>query len=339
MNKNYKKTSRVVIIIAVIVNIIVTGSVLYFGKEYIQNNNKNQALDVTRVAILTPVTHQSLEQIEKGFRDTLEKSSKKRYEFKTYNANGNRTLMNAQALEISSNDFDLVFTIGAGTTQVMGEVANKKQKDIHIVFGAVADALAKTLDPKKVTGVIEKVDYNVQLDLLLKLRPDVKRLLLVYDPGQNGGLEQDKKTIEKLAHEKNIICKSLEIYNTNEIYAKTTTACHDTDVLMILKDNTVVSGIDSLVKICTRDHVTLLVTDLDSVEKGAALGFGVHEYDFGVQAAEKAQKIIEENKTVTQVPMSPITNFKIKVNSKTAGHQGLVLDDKLLFMMKSGEVI
>ena len=43
------------------------------------------------IAILTPVSHPSLEQIEKGFVQTMEAASPGKYRFTTYNAQGNKT--------------------------------------------------------------------------------------------------------------------------------------------------------------------------------------------------------------------------------------------------------
>jgi ABC-type uncharacterized transport system substrate-binding protein len=64
-----------------------------------------------KIAILTPVTHPSLEQIEKGFVDTMEKNSRQKFTIKTYNALGNKTLMRTEAEEIALGNYDLVFTI------------------------------------------------------------------------------------------------------------------------------------------------------------------------------------------------------------------------------------
>jgi len=336
---------KTLLLVSIALNIALGACALYFG--YLPKQNKEHVegvqKEICRVAVLTPVTHQSLEQIEKGFIETLQKSDKKRYEFTTFNANGNKTLMRAQVEEILQNNFDMIFTIGAGTTQMAKEISFKKQKNIPIVFGAVARPIAQTLAPasdqSNITGVIEEVDYAKQLALLLKLKPNVKRLLLVYDPGQNGGLEADKQTVEKLVQDRGIEFKSLEVFNTNDIYSKISTACDGIDVVMTLKDNTVVSAIDSLVKVCARYGTTLLVTDLDSVDKGASIGFGVQEYDFGVQSAQKARAILEDKKSIAQVPMTPIQDFKLKINSKTMQQQGLVLDDEMLFLMQSSEVV
>jgi ABC-type uncharacterized transport system substrate-binding protein len=91
------------------------------------------------IAILTPVSHPSLEQIQTAFADTLKEKGSCKYQFKEFNANGNRVLMRSQAEEIANGDFDLVFTIAAGPCLLVKEVMQKKGKTTPIVFGAVSD--------------------------------------------------------------------------------------------------------------------------------------------------------------------------------------------------------
>ena len=78
---------------------------------------------------------------------------------------------------------------------------------------------------------------------------------------------------------------------------------------MILKDNTVVSGIDSLINLCQRYKVTLLATDLNSGAKGAALAYGIYEAQCGIQAALQAKLILEKGQLPSQVPVVAVENM------------------------------
>ncbi len=46
-----------------------------------------------------------------------------------------------------------------------------------------------------------------------------------------------------------------------------------TDLVLILKDNTVVSALDALTHLCERYKKPLFASDLNSTEKGAAVAF------------------------------------------------------------------
>ncbi|MBY0352956.1 ABC transporter substrate-binding protein [Candidatus Babeliales bacterium] len=296
-----------------------------------------------RVAILTPVTHPSLEQIEQGFRKTLQQDTTANYECTTYNANGNRSLMRSQVEEILAGNYDLAFAIARQPAQMLKEISIKKQQLVPIVFGAVSDPVgsgiidAEQASNNNVTGVIEVTNYELQLALLHALKPSTKRMLLVYDP--NSGFGKDKEEIVRLAGVHGIEVMGMEVYAASEIYGKVSSAMSTVDAVMVLKDNTVVSGLEGLIKLCNQHGVTLYTTDLDSPAKGAALGFGVEEYDFGVEGAKKALLILNEGKNPTNIPSTPLANNKIKLNTQAAAAQGLPLSRETVFLMNSGVVI
>ena len=76
----------------------------------------------------------------------------------------------------------------------------------------------------------------------------------------------------------------------------------------MLKDNTVVSGLDALIKL----NIPIMASDLDSPDRGAALGFGVHEIDFGIEAAKKALLILEQGIPPREIPVTAPSNFELK---------------------------
>jgi putative tryptophan/tyrosine transport system substrate-binding protein len=304
----------------------------------------SSAKKVFRVAIMTPISHPSLEQIQKGFVQTLNDGTKHgAYEFTTYNANGNRTLMYAQAEEIVNKRYDLIFTLGAGCSCMAKEVTSKKKCEMPVVFAAVHTPerlnliVSKQCSGNNVTGAQEVIDYKKQLDLLLFFKPTIKNILLVYDPSQDVGFETDKKEIAAILAVKNITLHSVEVFQTNEVYSRAAHAITSADAVLVLKDNTVVSAIDGLVKLCGQQHIPLMVTDLDSVEKGAAFGFGVREIEFGILAAQKAKLILEQHKKPSEIPVTGIEEFKIKCNQHNLAAQGISLAPELLFLVTSSE--
>ena len=98
------------------------------------------------------------------------------------------------------------------------------------------------------------------------------------------------------------------------------------DLIMILKDNTIVSGIDTIIKLCQNYHVPLLASDLNSGEKGAVLAYGIHEFDSGAQGALQAKLILEQGKQPDQVPVVAVEKMVMKINRKQAQLQGLATD-------------
>jgi len=305
--------------------LLITLSLLLFACSS-QNDGK------IAIAILTPVTHPSLEQIEKGFKETMEKSSPGKYRFVTYNAQGNKTLMRGEIEEIAQKDYALTFTIGTSASQMTNEVFSKKNVNTPIVFTCVHDPVGANLIPTadsscQITGVEELLDLQTELDLALNFKPDIEKLLLIYNP-MEAGLIKDKEQLQALANDKNIKLQTVEIFQINELMAKATPYLQDADAVIVLKDNTVVAGLDPLIKLCSQYAIPLIASDLDSPDRGAAMGYGVYEIDFGIEGAKKALQILDEHIQPQAIPVTPVANFTLIVNRDAAIKQGI--DPELL---------
>jgi len=288
-----------------IILILCVFGVLFFTFKLSQSS----PLKKFNIAILTPTTHPSLEQIERGFIDLIIKEYPNEYSFKTFNALGNKTLMRTEIEEIGRGNYDLVFAIGAGAAQMSKEVFEKKQLMIPIVFSAVPKPLNLNLiaDEKSsqntLTGVKEVTDFQRELSILSRIKPKVNTLTLVYDPTLHG-LQEDRKEIEEIVAKMGITLVCVEVFKSNEILAKSSPFIEKTDVVLVIKDNTVVSGVDALVKLCDRHHKLLMASELDSVDKGAALVFGVSETIYGSEAAKKALLILENGVLPRDIPIT-----------------------------------
>ncbi len=285
-----------------------------------------------KIAILTPTTHPSLEQIEKGFVDTMEKKCRQKFTVKTYNALGNKTLMRSEAEEIALGDYDLVFTIATQATRTMKEVFEKKKLSTPIVFSAVEFPLEMDLvaseasSGNQVTGVKETTDFAKELEIL---RNKAKAVLLVYDPS-SVSLTSNKEKIEAILTSMGIKLKTVEIFKTNEILLKTAPFVEDADAVLVIKDNTVISGLDVLVKLCDQKGKLLIASDLDSAERGAAYAYGVSELIYGEEAAKKALLILDEHKLPRDIPITtpPSEAFVFKIDEKRMKEIGLLQELK-----------
>lgn len=333
---------------SIAVNLILIVTFLHrFSNE---NSEKRVGLDVKKnktfnIAVLTPDSHPSLEQIQEAFKKTLLEIGFCKYRFKEFNANGNRVLMRSQAEEIVNGSFDLVFTVAAAPSLVVKEVMQKKGKHIPIVFGAVSDPVklglvnSLGLPGGFVTGSTETTAYEEQIRMLSNFKPEIKTVVLIYNPSQGRGLEKDKIELEKIFSDKNIRLVPVEVYSVGEIYGKLSAFINDADLVFILKDNTVVSGIDAVIKLCNQHHVTLMSTDLDSGKKGAALSFGVYESAFGVQSALLAIKILENGMNPGKLSCQTLSEHKLRINSNSLVNQNLKISTDLINLIKKTEVI
>lgn len=320
-------------LIAIALITIVTFSRLFYVLN--KHTQKNGTTQSYRVAIFEPACHPAMDEIAQGFTDTIKNNSSADYTFKRYNANGNQTLLRALAEEIVQQDYDLVMTIGTNASKTVYELTTKKHLSTPIVFDAVSDpvslGLVKSLSSSgnNVTGVEDIPDYKDQIDKLLDVKPNTKNILLVYDPVQKSGVHDVwAEEVTKLAAQKGVTVHCAKVFHTNEISTKVQPLLNNIDVLMIFTDHTTVSGVDSLITLCNKYGITLYASDLNSGDKGAALAYGVLQYDLGVDAGKLTLKILEEHIKPTDLPVTGPKINKLKINTKTMAKQGLTLSDE-----------
>ncbi len=309
---------------------------------YVNYTRRAQPVDAGthRTALLVPAIHPAMDEIEQGIRATMAAEGKGTYLLDVYNGNGNKTLIRSQAEEIISGNYEVVYVIGSGCAQLLAELTKKKESSLPVVFTAVdSDPVKMGIVPSlesslsNVTGCIVEDNFAGQFDQLRLLKPTSQRVLFVYDPSHNPSMHQKKQQIEQVVQARGMQLTAVEVFSTGEIVQKVSPNIKGVDVILVYTDHTVVSGMDALITLANKYQVTLLASDLNSADKGAAIAYGVREFDNGACAARKGLAIMDDNKTPRAIPITPVTNYRVKINPKTMNAQGLPLTQQQLEMV------
>jgi putative ABC transport system substrate-binding protein len=329
-------------------NLIIFITIATFAAGYyaLQMNQPVSSNKIYRVAVFAPASHPAMDEITDGFITTLKKDKTLLYKFDQYNANGNKTLLRSQAEEIIHQNYDLVMSIGADASRILHELTHKKKLTTPIIFTAVSDPVGLGIitsakySGNNLTGVEDLPDYEDQLSRLLQIKPSTKKILLVYDPVTKTGMHDIcAQNIKKITDHMGIELFFAQVFHSNEIQAKIQPLLTHTDVVMILTDHTVVSGIDSLITLCNRYNVTLYASDLNSGIKGAALSYGVTEYDFGIDAGHLALQVLVEHKQPNDLPIINPRSKKLIINHSTIQKQGITLSPKQIEELEKKGII
>lgn len=291
------------------------------------------------VAIISPAIHPSLEKIELGVIQSLEQTLPG-VQTRVMNANGKKTLMLAQIQEALNTNPDAIVTLGAQATQLTRELIKKRKSNVPQVFTAVSspEKLGLMHHPKELTGLEEKSDYTITSDILNHLAPTIRSILLVYNPTEGNALEHERAELENSLAKYGIKLTGLEVYQTSEIIQKTRSFIADHDAVVVLKDNTVVSGLDSLVKLCDQHSKLLITHDLDSADRGAGLSFGVFEEAYGHGAGKIVGKALKTQQ-FTLPEIQRIAGNHVKINVKAAQKQGLAIAPAEIKLLRAALIV
>ena len=281
-----------------------------------KNNGTNETY---KIGITQIATHPSLDLVKQGFKKAFEDAGIKA-EFDEKNAEG--TIANATLIAngYKSDKKNLVLGIGTPSAQALVNTIT----DMPVLFSAVTDPESAKLLNKNVTGTSDRLDnVGEQLDLLLKLKPEVKKIAVLYNPSEQNSVVQVKE-IEAKAKEKNLAVMLQGVSSLSELPQATKNALVESDALYLPTDNLVVSGIKLITSEAKSAKKPVISSENSSVEAGALFTMGLDYFELGKRTGEMAIEILK-GKPAEQIPYELSKKMTLYVNETTATELGLDL--------------
>ena len=293
-----------------------------------QNNSQQKAK--FKIGVTQFMTHPSLDLVKKGFEDAIKQAGIDA-DFDEKNANGEVSTATLIANNYKADKKDLVFGIATPSAQ---QLANNIT-DIPVLFSAVTDPASAKILNSNVTGTSDKVDnVSQQLDLLLKLNPNVKKIGVLYNPSEQNSLVHIAE-IQKRAKEKKLEVVLQGITNFGELAQATKNLLTQVDALYLPTDNLVVSGMQLITSEAISAKKIVVVSENSSVGIGALFTMGIDYYQLGKRTGQMAVEILN-GKPVSQVPFETSKQLKLYVNEKTAKALGIDINNPLF---KGAEIV
>lgn len=286
-----------------------------------QNNSQQKAK--FKIGVTQFMTHPSLDLVKKGFEDAIKQAGIDA-DFDEKNANGEVSTATLIANNYKADKKDLVFGIATPSAQ---QLANNIT-DIPVLFSAVTDPASAKILNSNVTGTSDKVDnVSQQLDLLLKLNPNVKKIGVLYNPSEQNSLVQIAE-IQKRAKEKKLEVVLQGITNFGELAQATKNLLTQVDALYLPTDNLVVSGMQLITSEAISAKKIVVVSENSSVGIGALFTMGIDYYQLGKRTGQMAVEILN-GKPVSKIPFETSKQLKLYVNEKTAKALGIDINNPL----------
>lgn len=286
-----------------------------------------------KIGVTQIVEHPALDAARQGFVDGLAEAGYvegKNVEFDFQNAQGDMSLAQAIARKFVTNRVDLILAIATPTAQAAAHAT----KDIPILITAVTDpASAGLVKSNKapgtnVTGTSDLNPVTDQLALLKQIAPKAKRVGIVYNAGESNSVFQ--VDLAKAAAKK-LGLKVVEapVSATTEILQATQAIVGKVDAFYVPTDNTVVSGLESLLIVTERAKLPVIGGEAGTVERGALITVGVNYYRLGKQTAKMAVEVLK-GKPPAKMPIQYQKDLELTINLKAAQAIGLTLPKALL---------
>lgn len=280
------------------------------------------------ISVTQIVEHPALDAMRNGVADRLkEKGIEANYN--VHIAQGNMATNTQIISQIMGEQPDLVLAIATPGAQA----AAQKIKDRPIVFTGVTDPVAAGLvkdlqnsGGTNLTGMSDFSPMDQHVALIKEIVPNVKTIGVIY----NSGEPNSTPLINALKMESakaGLGVEEATIANSSGVYQAAKSLVGRCDVVYIGTDNTVVSALESAVKVCTQNKLPLIVGDVDSVARGAIAAVAVDYYKMGLQTGDMVAKILVDGTNPGDMPVEFLNDLTLHVNTKAAAAMGVTLPE------------
>ncbi len=291
--------------------------------------------DSVRISIAQFVEHPALDAVLKGFQDDLLENGKS-VEFKVYNAHGNIGTVGQIATQIAGDLPDMIVAIATPPAQACARLYDKvpQLKDTPMLFTAITDPLLAGLVKDyahpggMITGVSNQMPMGKHLEMVRKFQPQLKTLGVMYNAGEMNSVSSVKR-LKAAAAEMGIVIAEAPVTSSADVYQAALSLVGSVDAIYVPTDNTVISALEGVVKVCEKSRLPLYAGDTDSVRRGAVAAMGFDYYEHGRQTGAMARRILAGVKPA-DTPVEFQKNLSFHMNPAAAARMGLTVSDELL---------
>jgi putative ABC transport system substrate-binding protein len=305
-------------ILLFLVAALLVASTAFAGKKYV--------ISVTQI-----VEHPALDAMRQGVADRLKEKGID-FDYNVHIAQGNMATNTQIVSQIIGERPDLVLAIATPGAQACAQ----KIHDTPIVFTGVTDpvtaGLVKDLantGGKNITGMSDFSPMDRHVALIRELVPNVKTIGIIYNSGEPNAVPI-LKALKEEAGKVGINVEEATIANSSGVYQAAKSLVGRCDAVYVGTDNTVVSAIESAVKVCENNKLPLIVGDVDSVARGAIAAEAVDYYKMGLQTGDMIARILVDGVKPADMPVEFLKDLNLHVNMKAAKAMGVTVPQSVL---------
>lgn len=287
-----------------------------------------QSATSATISVSQFVEHPALDAVLRGFQDYLkEKGVEANYN--VHNAQANMGTANQIAQQMVGEKADLLVAIATPSAQTCVQALGKAPADLKrpFLFTAVTDPVAAGLvkdlakpDPG-VTGVSDLLPVEEHLRMVMAYKSDLKKLGLLYNAGEANS-KATIASIKELSAKLGFETVEATASKTADVHQAAKSLVGRVDAVFIPTDNTIVSALESVIKVGVQNKLPIFAADVDSVKRGAVAAMGFDYYKHGYQTGAIAERILKGEKP-ENIPVEFQKELQLHINAGYSKQMGL----------------
>ena len=286
------------------------------------------ASQAATVAVSQFVEHPALDSVLRGMQDYL-KEKGVAVTWSVHNAQANMATATQIAQQMVGEKADLLVAIATPSAQTCVQALAKAPVDLKrpFLFSAVTDPVAAGLvkDLQKpdagITGVSDLLPVEEHLRMVLAYKPGIKKLGLLYNAGEANS-KATVATVKELSGKLGFTVVEATAGKTADVHQAAKSLVGRVDAAFIPTDNTIVAGLESVIKIGVDNKLPIFAADVDSVKRGAVAAMGFDYYQHGRQTGAMAASILNGAKPES-LPVEFQKELQLHINAGFSRQMGL----------------
>jgi putative ABC transport system substrate-binding protein len=276
------------------------------------------------------VEHTALDETVRGFKDQLALEGLS-VAYKLHNAQANTSTTLQIANQIMGEKPSLVLAVATPSAQATAQ----RIKDIPVLFTAVTDPVSAGLVASmekpggNVTGTTDMSPIALQVALIREIHPEAKTLGVIYNAGEANSVVQ-VNILKDAAAAYNFKLVEAVTVNTAGVFQAAKSLVGRADAVYLPTDNTVISSLDAVVKVCVENKLPLYAGEPESVRSGCIATMGLSYYELGKQTGAMAARILRDKANPADMPVETQKNSSLIINPGAAEQLGVTIPKSVL---------
>lgn len=294
------------------------------------------AIEASKKVLISQVLeHPALDLTAKGIIEGLAQNGYKRgvnLQLRIESAQNNPALAAQIAAKFTNQSPDVV--VGLGTLCAQSFLQYTRNNKVKMIFSSVTDplqaGLVKSLKEPgyQTSGVSNFVALEPQINLFLKIQPELKRLGILYNPSEVNSVSI-VNGLEELCPKLGIKLLKQTLSKTAEAAQTATKLASLVDAIFISNDNTALGALQTIIMAANKVHIPVYVSDTDAVTGGALAALGPNQYQIGLQTGKMIARYLNGTDLSTLAVEFP-TQMDLYLNETAAQMTGITFNKDLL---------
>ena len=308
---------------------------LIIGNSVLAQEGKKAKILISKV-----IDHPALNSTTQGIIDALASSGyvlNQNLELKIESAQASPVLAQQIAGKFVHMKPDIV--VGVGTVSAQSFLKYAKANKVKLIFSSVTDPIGASLisdlncPEQNISGVSNFVELNPQLIMIKKILPKIKKLGILYNPGELNSVSIVEK-LEQLCPTLGITLIKQTIDKTGDVAQSALKLSQNVDAIFISNDNTALSALPLIVKSAKTKKIPVFVSDTDAVSLGAIAALGPNQYEIGKQTGRMIVRLMEGEECSKQ-PIEFPEKVELFINADAAKELEIQIPKDLLDTAKN----